>query len=227
MTGVQTCALPILRTPLAGIKASATSLLSTEVVWTADQRHTLLTTIDRESDRLNRIVGNLLDMSRLQAGAVQVRRRRVEVDELVEHALASLSESTEDVFDVHIESGLAVEVDATLMERAIANVIANAASHTPSGSRVRIEAVARRDVMVRVVDRGPGIAASNRGRVFEPFQRLGDGGGGAGVGLGLAVARGLTVANGGWIELDDTPGGGLSVTFHLPRRSGSDSALPL
>ena len=216
-----------LRTPLAGIKASATSLLSTEVVWTADQRHTLLTTIDRESDRLNRIVGNLLDMSRLQAGAVQVRRRRVEVDELVEHALASLSESTEDVFDVHIESGLAVDVDATLMERAIANVIANAASHTPSGSRVRIEAVARRDVMVRVVDRGPGIAASNRGRVFEPFQRLGDGGGGAGVGLGLAVARGLTVANGGWIELDDTPGGGLSVTFHLPRRSGSDSALPL
>ena len=214
-----------LRTPLAGIKASASSLLSTEVAWSDDQRHTLLTTIDRESDRLNRIVGNLLDMSRLQAGAVQVRRRRVEVDELVEHALASLSESTEEVFDVHIESGVEVDVDATLMERAIANVVANAARHTPPGSRVRIEAVARRDVMVRVVDRGPGIAASNRGRVFEPFQRLGDGGG-AGVGLGLAVARGLTVANGGWIELDDTPGGGLSVTFHLPRPSVGDAALP-
>ena len=214
-----------LRTPLAGIKASASSLLSTEVAWSDAQRHTLLTTIDRESDRLNRIVGNLLDMSRLQAGAVQVRRRRVEVDELVEHALASLSESTDEMFDVHIESGVEVDVDATLMERAIANVVANAARHTPPGSRVRIEAVARRDVMVRVVDRGPGIAASNRGRVFEPFQRLGDGGG-AGVGLGLAVARGLTVANGGWIELDDTPGGGLSVTFHLPRPSVGDAALP-
>lgn len=205
-----------LRTPLAGIKASASSLLSTEVVWTDGQRHTLLTTIDRECDRLNRIVGNLLDMSRLQAGAVEVRRGRVEVDQLVENALASLPDSVDDLFDVHIEVGMAVDVDATLMERAIANVIANAARHTPPGSRVRIEAVTRRDVMVRVVDRGPGISAANRGRVFEPFQRLGDGGG-AGVGLGLAVARGLTVANGGWIELDDTPGGGLSVTFHLPR----------
>lgn len=207
-----------LRTPLAGIKAAATSLLSDEVVWEPAAQRQLLRTVDEECDRLNRIVGNLLDMSKLQAGAIHVKREPTPLDELLDSALSSLSgQAHERRLDLEVQPDLMADVDGSLVERAIANIISNAFSHSPSESKVHIEAAAiRNEVHIRIQDHGPGIPSADRGRAFEAFQRLGDRGG-SGVGLGLAVARGLTRATGGHIELDDTPGGGLTVTIRLPR----------
>ena len=199
-----------LRTPLSGIKASVTSLLQDDVEWTPAETSEFLVTIDEESDRLNSLVGNLLDMSRLQTGALDVSLTAVGLDEVIPGALASIGPRAADV-DVDLdETHPRVLADPGLLERALANVIVNALNHSPNGARVRVVAgVAGDTVDVRVVDRGPGVPPADRDRVFLPFQRLGDAGGGEGVGLGLAVAKGFVEAIGGEVELEDTPGGGL------------------
>ena len=214
-----------LRTPLASIKASVTSLLQCDVEWSPEAEAEFLATINEESDRLDHLVGNLLDMSRLQTGALRVALRPVGYEEVVPSALASLSGST-DVVDVSLdESTPPVEADPALLERAVANVVANAVTHSPPGRAIHIEAGAIADrVHLRVVDRGPGIPAADRERAFEPFQRFGDGA--TGVGLGLAVARGFVDAMRGELTLDDTPGGGLTVVISLPRAGDEASALP-
>ena len=206
-----------LRTPLASIKASATSLIQSDVAWSADQREEFARTIDAEADRLNRLVGNLLDMSRLHAGAVLVSRRVVYLEDVVASALASIDH---DADRVHVEvpdSLPPADSDPALLERALANTIANALAWSIPPSPVRIEAAEVADRLhLRVIDRGPGVAPADRVRVFQPFQRLGDSTNQAGVGLGLAVARGFIEAVGGRIVLDDTPGGGLTVLLDLP-----------
>ncbi len=206
-----------LRTPLSSIKASATSLLSTEVVWTSQERHELLSMIDEEADRLNRLVGNLLDMSRLQAGAVRVSLASVSAEEIVDRALVSLGHlAMEPIVDVD-ETMPLISGDSALLERAVANVIGNALGWSPPNCPVRVEGrTVGSFVHLRVIDRGPGIPMAQREAVFEPFQRLGDRSNAAGAGLGLAIARGFTRATGGDVELDDTPGGGLTVTIFLP-----------
>jgi two-component system sensor histidine kinase KdpD len=205
-----------LRTPLAAIKASATSLLQSDITWSDKDRIEFIRAIDTESDRLNRVVGNLLDMSRLQAGAVEVVNRPVFLEDVVAQALASLSEAPN--VDVAVPETIPpVNADPALLERAVANVVANAVAWSPAGVPARVEAgeVGGR-VHLRVIDRGPGIAAEDRAKVFEPFQRLGDRSTQAGVGLGLAVSRGFVRAVGGDLRLDDTPGGGLTVVLDLP-----------
>jgi two-component system sensor histidine kinase KdpD len=204
-----------LRTPLAGIKASATSLLADDVDWSDDNRAQFLHTIDDEADRLDRLVGNLLDMSRIESGALDVSTAAVGLDEIVGLALDSLSVPTEAVtVDVPTTLPL-VGADPALLERAIANLVSNALTHS-AGSGVNLEgAVVGDRVVLRVVDRGPGIGPDDRERVFAAFQRLGDGRSGSGVGLGLAVARGFVSAMGGNLVLDDTPGGGLTATVEL------------
>ncbi|MET0902149.1 MAG: ATP-binding protein [Acidimicrobiales bacterium] len=205
-----------LRTPLASIKASVTSLLQRDVDWTEEATQEFLRTIDEESDRLDDLVGNLLDLSRLQSGALQFQNRPVGYEEVVPAALASLSGPTDGV-EIHLDETLPrVQADPALLERVVANLAANAvaASH-PSGA-VRIEAGAIGDrVDLRIVDRGRGIPLEDRERIFEPFQRRGDGGGG--VGLGLAVAKGFVDAMGGELTLEDTPGGGITMVVGLPR----------
>ncbi len=205
-----------LRTPLAAIKASVTSLLQRDVDWTDDARNEFLETIDQQTDRLNDLVGNLLDMSRLQTGALATRLAPVGVDEIVPAALESLGASAEQV-DVHVAETLPrVLADAGLLERALANVIGNALAASPPGSPVVVDAgVADGRVDVRVVDRGPGISSDDRQEMFRPFQRLGDSGNGTGVGLGLAVAKGFVEAMDGEVEVEDTPGGGLTMIFRL------------
>ncbi len=206
-----------LRTPLSSIKASVSSLLQHDVEWTDKDRAEFLATIDTEADRLNRVVGNLLDMSRLQSGAVQTSLRSVGLEEVVGATLASLS-GLADVVVVDVPETLPlVCVDPALLERALANVVSNAIAWSPEGEKVKIEAaevVGR--LHVRVIDRGPGIALAQRERVFEPFQRLGDRSNDTGAGLGLAIAKGFVEVLGGTITLDDTPGGGLTVTIELP-----------
>ena len=205
-----------LRTPLASIKASASTLLADDLHLDDETVHQLHQTIDEEVDRLNEIVSNLLAMSRLQVGALQLAYSDVGIDEIVGRALVSLGDRAGGIAVDVPDSLPRVHADPALAERALANVVDNALAWSPPERPVRIEAAVVGDqVVLRVIDRGPGIAPSDRDRVFQPFQRLGDARvrGGAGVGLGLAVARGFTEAIGGELQLEDTPGGGTTMTF--------------
>ena len=208
-----------LRTPLASIKAAATSVLSREVTWTPEAIRGFCETIDLEADRLNHLVGNLLDMSRLQAGVLTAIRRPAGIDEATYSAVKSLSRDTTKL-DVAVPESLPpIEADPALLERSIANVIDNALTWSPDDQRVRVEADSIAEhVELRVVDRGPGIPISQRTGVFQPFQRLGDGPNAQqhGVGLGLAVARGFVEILGGELRLEDTPGGGTTAVFTFP-----------
>jgi two-component system sensor histidine kinase KdpD len=205
-----------LRTPLSSIKAAATSLLQQDVEWTPQATRELLATIDEESDRLNTLVGNLLDMSRLQSGALELTMRDIGLEEVVPAAIKGLGERGHGVETRVDETLPRVHADAALLERAIANVVDNAVAWSPPDEPVRVEAgaIAGR-VDLRVVDRGPGIPADQRERMFLPFQRLGDQSNGTGTGLGLAVARGFVEAMGGEITVEDTPRGGLTMVVSL------------
>lgn len=206
-----------LRTPLSSIKASVTGLMEGDVGFNADERATLLATIDQSADRLDRVVGNLLDMSRLQAGATTVTLAPTAPEEVVAAALSSLGSPSDRVqVDVSEELPL-VLTDAALLERAVANVVSNALAWSPPDRDVRIEAAAvRNHVDLRVIDRGPGIPPAERAQIFHPFHRMGDRSADAGAGLGLAIAKGFVEVTGGSIEIDDTPGGGCTLTISVP-----------
>ena len=210
-----------LRTPLASIKASVTSLLQGDVRWTPEAQREFLCTIDEEVDRLDTVIGNLLDASRLEAGAIKPATRLVALDDVVPAALATISGLRSPVeVDISPELPLVV-ADPGLLERAIANLIANADDVTPPTATIRVAASQLgTDVQLRIVDRGPGVPVAERERMFQPFQRLGDTSAGTGVGLGLAVARGIIDAMGGTLTLEDTPGGGLTMVIALT--TGSD-----
>ncbi len=204
-----------LRTPLASIKASATSLLQADVSWQPEATEEFLRAIVAEADRLNALVGNLLDMSRLQSGALQVHNQPVGLDEVVPAALLGLPTDGARI-EVDVSETLPlVDADPALLERVVANLVSNALQWSPPGEPVRIRAgaVAGR-IHLGVADRGPGIPPADRDKVFQPFQRLGDRAPG-GVGLGLAVARGFVEAVGGQLVVDDTPGGGTTITVSL------------
>lgn len=205
-----------LRTPLASIKASVTSLLARDVAWPPEAQTEFLGTIDEEADRLDVVIGNLLDASRLEAGAIHAEVQLVALDDVVPVALATISDLTAPV-DVDISTDLSlVHADGGLLERVIANLVSNAVHASPPGSPVRIAASQQGGVVeLRIVDRGPGVPAEKRERMFQPFQRLGDTATGNGVGLGLAVASGFVDAMDGTLTVEDTPGGGLTMVVGL------------
>ncbi|MCX4597670.1 sensor histidine kinase KdpD [Streptomyces sp. NBC_01549] len=204
-----------LRTPLAGIKAAVSSLRSQDVEWSEDDQAELLEGIEEGADRLDHLVGNLLDMSRLQTGTVTPLIREIDLDEVVPMALGGVPE---DSVELDIPETLPmVAVDPGLLERAVANLVENAVKYSPADEPVLVSASAMADrVEVRVVDRGPGVPDEAKDRIFEPFQRYGDAPRGAGVGLGLAVARGFAETMGGTIAAEDTPGGGLTMVLTVP-----------
>jgi two-component system sensor histidine kinase KdpD len=203
-----------LRTPLATIKASVTSLLETDVAWTPDQISSFLRTILEETERLNRLVGRLLDASRVQVGAVHVFFRPVGLDEVVAAAVAGIGAGRDRVLVDIPETLPEIQTDPALLERVVANLIENALVWSPSTEMVRVSAgeIARR-IDLRISDRGPGIPPDSRETVFQPFQRLGDSAGSEGVGLGLAVSRGLLEAMGNELIIEDTPGGGTTMVI--------------
>lgn len=207
-----------LRTPLASIKASVTSLLQQDVAWSAAEQHEFLDTIDEEVDRLDAVVGNLLDASRLEAGVIEPGVQQVALDEVVHSALASISGlHAQVVVDVPAELPT-VRADRGLLERAIANLVTNASHASPADTPVEIRgAPAGSCVRLQVVDRGPGVPEDQREAIFRPFQRLGDRCAGGGVGLGLAVARGVVEAMGGGVTVEETSGGGTTMCLTLPR----------
>ncbi|MGW1211581.1 ATP-binding protein [Streptomyces sp. NPDC002499] len=214
-----------LRTPLAAGWAAVTSLRSRDVEFSPQDRDELLAAADESMAKLNRLVENLLDLSRLEAGALTLNLRATALEEVLPMALSDVPE----VVVADVEAIPAVLADPPLLERVIANLAGNAARHTPPGTPVLVTASALAGrVELRVVDRGPGLPAAGRDRLFEPFQRLGDTDNTTGLGLGLALARGLTEAMNGTLTPEDTPGGGLTMVVSLPfaeRTTGSTQAV--
>jgi two-component system, OmpR family, sensor histidine kinase KdpD len=205
-----------LRTPIASAKAAVSSLRTSDVPWTAEQRAELLETAEDALDRLTDLVTNLLDLSRLQAGALPVATTSVGLDDVVATALGHAG--TADRIEVDVPDDLPeVIADAGLLERVIANVVQNALRYAPPPTRVRIAGSAHLNrVELRVIDRGPGIDVKQLDRIFRPFQRTDDApSNGAGVGLGLAIARGFAEAMGGEVTAEPTPGGGATVVISL------------
>jgi len=206
-----------LRTPLASAKAAVASLRSGDVHFDDRDRAELLETADESLDRLDRLVSNLLDMSRLQAGALGVTLLAMGAEEVVPRVLDDLGPLGRAVV-THLPDHLpALLADPGLLERVLVNLVGNALRYSPPDRPPAITASALGDrVELRVIDHGPGIPADRRNDVFLPFQRLGDRDNHTGVGLGLALARGLTEAMGGTVTPEETPGGGLTMVVSLP-----------
>jgi two-component system sensor histidine kinase KdpD len=217
-----------LRSPLASAKAAVTSLRSPDVHWDAADIEELLATADESLDRLTHLVENLLDMSRLQAGALSLFPRPSGLDEIVAGALGQLGPQGHHVTVDIPESLPAVLADPAILERVVVNLTENALRYSPAGKPPMLSASALGDrVELRVTDRGPGIPDPDKEVMFVPFQRLGDTDNTTGVGLGLALARGLTEAMNGTLTAEDTPGGGLTMAVSLPaaRETAGESAV--
>jgi two-component system sensor histidine kinase KdpD len=214
-----------LRTPLAAIKAGVSSLRQTDVTWSPEDHAALLENVEVATDRLDALIANLLDMSRLHTGSLQPYLAPAAVDEIVPLAVQAATDDAHPV-ELDIPDNLPLlSTDAGLVERAVANLLSNATRYSPAGRPPRIVAAAEGDgVQIYVIDHGPGVSPTDRQRIFEPFQRLGDQDMTTGVGLGLAVARGFVEAVGGSLTASDTPGGGLTMTITLPASSRHEPA---
>ncbi|WP_084516449.1 sensor histidine kinase [Microtetraspora niveoalba] len=206
-----------LRTPLASARAAVESLRNTEIDWTEEDRAELLATADESLLKLDRLVANLLDMSRLQAGALGLAMQPTALEDVVPRAIDDLGPLWDRIDgDISVELP-EIQADPALLERVLANLMANAVRYSPPEEKVLVTASGHGGhVEIRVVDRGPGIPPEAHDRVFLPFQRLGDRDNHTGVGLGLALSRGLTEAMGGTLVPEETPGGGLTMTVTLP-----------
>ncbi len=205
-----------LRTPLAGIKAAVSSLRQSDVTFSPEDEAQLLESVEESADRLGVLIGNLLDMSRIQTGTITPHAGELALADVVESARTPLvgAERVRTRFD---EDCPAVYADAGLLDRVLANILENALRHSPGRREVVVQAGRLKDrVQIRVVDRGPGVGEEAKDQIFAPFQRGGDAPRGEGVGLGLAVARGLTEAMDGTMWAEDTPGGGLTIVVDLP-----------
>ncbi|SCL22006.1 osmosensitive K+ channel signal transduction histidine kinase [Micromonospora nigra] len=214
-----------LRTPLASAKAAVSSLRSHDVDFDPDDQAELLATADESLDRLGRLVANLLDMSRLQAGALGINATAIGLEDAVPRALDELGPDAANV-TTDIPADLpAATADPGLLERVLVNLVANALRHSPPGQPPTITASAHSgQVELRVIDTGPGIPQDQWDHVFLPFQRLGDRDNSTGVGLGLALSRGLAEAMGGSITPETTPGGGLTMVLRLPAGTPTEPA---
>lgn len=206
-----------LRTPLAAITGAASTLRDQAV--DEPTRRELLDSVCDEAERMDRLVGNLLDMTRLASGAVTPKREWVPVDELVGAALARVERALvgHRVRTAVPEYPALVSVDPVLVEQLIVNLLDNAARHTPAGTEVVVGAEASGGALtVEVSDAGPGIPEPFRERIFERFQR-GAASAGRGAGLGLAIARAIAEVHGGTLTLGERPGGGALFRLELPR----------
>ncbi|MGH9867680.1 MAG: DUF4118 domain-containing protein [Candidatus Polarisedimenticolia bacterium] len=208
-----------LRTPLAAVTGAATSLLQEEPHLSPRDRRELLETIREEADRLNRIVRNLLEITRLESGTLAIRKEWYPLEEVVGSTLARLEPhlSGRDVRVDLPETLLQAPLDPVLAELVLLNLLENVAKHTPAGTPVEISASATDDeVQVEVKDRGPGIPAGEEEKIFERFYRSPGSERIAGAGLGLAVCRAAVAAHGGRIWAANREGGGMVFSFTLP-----------
>jgi two-component system sensor histidine kinase KdpD len=206
-----------MRTPLASIEGAASTMLQ-EPEPAASARHELATTIMQESQRMGRLVANLLDMIRVESGALQVQKEWQLLSDVVGVALLRTEDQLRDhPVTTQLPSDLPlVAVDEILLEQVFVNLLENAAKHTAPGTPVEISATAGADeVVVQVADRGSGLPPGEEERVFEKFHRAGSAPG-TGVGLGLAICRGIVTAHGGRIWAENRPGGGAAFRLTIP-----------
>jgi two-component system sensor histidine kinase KdpD len=209
-----------LRTPLASVKASVSTLRQTDVTWSPQDQAELLATIEEGADRLNGLISNLLDMSRLQTGAVQLFVRPTSLEEVAPLVIQGLDDGA--LLRVEMSEDLPLfAADPGLLERALANLVANALRYSPPDQPPTLTARAvqngnaRGAVQIDVIDHGPGVPPHQWERIVQPFEQVGDPRSSNGVGLGLAVTKGFVEAMGGKLSADATPGGGLTMRVEL------------
>jgi len=218
-----------LRTPLAAIMGSSSTIVEHGESLSAETRAELAEGIYEEAERLNRLIANLLDATRLEAGVIAVRREWHSLEELLGVVFNRLAKPLQGrPCTTSIPANLPlVPVDAALVEQLLVNLIENAVRHTPPGTPIEISAAAREgSVLVSVEDRGPGIPPGEEERIFERFQHASSATASRGIGLGLTVCRGIATAHGGRIWAENRPGGGAAFRFTLPL-VGSPPALPV
>jgi two-component system sensor histidine kinase KdpD len=193
-------------------------------------RHELCQTISEEAHRLNRLVNNLLEMTRLESGAIQVHKEWQPLEEVVGAALTRLEVQLADrPLTTHLPADLPlVPLDSVLIEQVLINLLDNAIKYTPPGSPLTLSAWATPGaVTVEVADQGPGIPPGDAQRIFEKFYRAQRSGERSGVGLGLAICRGIVETHGGRIWADNRPGGGAVFRFTLPIQGTPPPSAPL
>jgi len=196
---------------LTGITTAVGALRNDELVFTDQDRRELLETIAVDTERLTRLVGDLLDLSRLEAGSAEPEPEVWALDELVREVVDELGAGTR--VEIRGERPL-VDVDAVQIRRVLANLLENALKFSPADAQVHVRITATRsEAIVRVVDQGPGLDEAMLERVFEPFVR---GDSRSGAGLGLAIARGFAAANGGRLWAESRPGQGATFALALP-----------
>jgi two-component system sensor histidine kinase KdpD len=205
------------RTPLATIKANASSMREPRLAFSTEDRAELLAGIEEESDRLTRLIENLLEASQLEAGAITPEKSPQDVREIIEAVVARIEKYGESPrIDVSIPDDLPlVPCDYVHIDHVLTNLLENAIRHTPPGTPIQVQTSVDRDyVHIAVTDKGPGISQSDAERIFRTFERANNSGRGSG--LGLPIARGLVEAHGGHLWLEDVPGGGSRFVFRLP-----------
>jgi two-component system, OmpR family, sensor histidine kinase KdpD len=216
-----------LRTPLSSIIASAGSLRQRDVEWTEEERREFAEAIESEAERLNRLVGNLLDLSRIEAGSIRPEKSWYDIGSLIDESAGRLRGVTARhklVIDVP-EDLPPIEFDYIEIDQVISNLIENAVKHTPPNTEIRLSAaVSGGEVQVEVTDTGPGVPADAMSHVFDPFYRRSAAGGS---GLGLAVAKGLVEAHGGRIWVENRPEGGARFVFTLPLADAPLVTVPM
>ncbi len=215
------------RTPLAAITGAATSLLDQKVSYSGEQSRELLLTIRQESERLNAMVTEILDLTRLESGAIQANREWYPLEEVVGGALARL-ESAIRGRDVRVKmpgTVVSVPVDPVLIEQVLINLVENAVKYTPSGTPIEIEGEALDgEIEVRVLDQGPGIPPGELDRIFEKFYRIEPDRRLPGTGLGLPICRAILAAHGGRIWAENRPSGGACFRFRIPLFEDQETA---
>lgn len=206
-----------LRGPLASSKAAISSLRNSEVTWTLEDQRELLDSASHSLDQLNHLIENLLDMSRLEAGAIFLNWRNVGVEDVVSGAIKSLKSPTE-LIEISIDPELPpIKGDPILLERVIGNLLENALRFSPMERSVTIAAFrVGESIEIRIIDHGPGMSNKDKSKLFTPFQRLGDRDNSTGVGLGLAIVKGFTELMNGRISVEETFQGGLTMVLSFP-----------
>lgn len=208
-----------LKTPLASIKFGVTSLMTDRDVLDRAEQTELLETVTEETDRLDRLVGNILELARSRAGALVLERRKVGIDELIDAMLTRMRTRSR---HVQIRSLVRSDVpdlwvDPVQMDQALTNVLENALAHSPADGVIDISVARYRStVEIRIIDHGPGIPSEDRELVFDAFYRTPDSKVKAGSGLGLTIARAIVVTHGGGVRIETAPGGGTAVVISLP-----------
>jgi two-component system sensor histidine kinase KdpD len=218
-----------LRTPLATIVGAGTTLRDEWGLIGPAQRAELLETVCAEAERMERLIGNLLDMTRVASGGLALKREWVPVEEIVGSVLTRLEQRIADRRVVmHLEEDLPlVSVDPVLFEQVFVNLIDNALKYTPAASPIEISAAVReRVVEIEVADRGPGLPEGTETMVFEKFFRGGAHPGVGGAGLGLPICRGMVQAHGGTIDAARRDGGGTSFVIRLPLLDAPETKEP-